>query len=98
LCAAAVVSAVADGDVRTLQRVKGVGKKTAERLVVELRDALARGRGRSGASVPAGPLSDAQAALVALGLTPDEAADRLRRLPGAAGLPLAEVVRRALRA
>lgn len=89
-------AAVTGGDVAALQRVKGVGKKTAERLVVELKDALgAVPRGAGG--VPAGPLGDAAAALVALGLSESEAAERLRRVAGAADLPLAEVVRRALR-
>jgi Holliday junction DNA helicase RuvA len=89
-------AAVTGGDVAALQRVKGVGKKTAERMVVELRDALGAVP-RAAAGVPAGPLGDAAAALVALGLAEAEAAERVRRVPGAAGLPLAEVVRRALR-
>jgi Holliday junction DNA helicase RuvA len=33
-----VAAAIADGDLKTLQRIKGVGKKLAERLTVELRD------------------------------------------------------------
>jgi Holliday junction DNA helicase RuvA len=89
-------AAVSGGDVVALQRVKGVGKKTAERLVVELKDALGSAP-RAAGGVPAGPLSDAAAALVALGLTEGEAAERLRRVPQAADLPLAEVVRKALR-
>jgi Holliday junction DNA helicase RuvA len=89
-------AAVTGGDVTSLQRVKGVGKKTAERLVVELKDALGA-EPRAAGGVPAGPLGDAAAALVSLGLTEAEAFERVRRVPGAADLPLSEVVRRALR-
>ena len=94
-------AAVAAGDVRALTRVKGVGKKTAERLLVDLRDAVGAGAAAgpaSGPSIASGPLADAAAALVSLGLEPAEAADRLRRVRGAEGMPLPELVRKALQA
>lgn len=95
---AALRAAVAGGDVAALTRIKGVGRKTAERLVVELRDALAPGGDAAPPlAAPSGPLADAAAALAALGLDPAEVADRLRKLPDAASLPVEEVVRRALR-
>lgn len=65
-----LVRAVQDNDLATLTRVPRVGKKLAERLVLELRDKLA---GVGGAAmpgrpaVPAGPGADAVRALVALG-------------------------------
>jgi Holliday junction DNA helicase RuvA len=92
-------AAVASGDVKALTRVKGIGKKTAERLVVELRDALAvpGGVASGGAIAGGGPVADAHAALVALGLDPSEAAERLRRIPDAATLDVPALVRRALR-
>ena len=92
-------AAVAAGDVKALTRVKGIGKKTAERLVVELRDALGGvGAVTRGSAAPvAGPLADAHAALLALGLDAGEASERLRRIPDAAGLDVAVLVRKALR-
>lgn len=37
-----LVKAITQGDTRTLEGIKGIGKKTAERMVVELRDKLAK--------------------------------------------------------
>ena len=83
-------SAVAAGDVKALSSVQGVGRKTAERIVVELRDKLG-GFGSVGsapspvsggaASVLRGEDSrgpDTVAALMALGIKPAEAHDSVR--------------------
>ncbi len=83
-------SAVAAGDVKALSSVQGVGRKTAERIVVELRDKLG-GFGATGPAVvpsPGGPASaprgedtrgtDAVAALMALGIKPADAHDSVR--------------------
>jgi len=92
--------AVADGDVARLTRVPGVGKKTAERLVVELREklvALARAAA-PGASAASGPLEQLEQALLGLGFKPaqaDAAAQALRER--AATLPVAELLREALK-
>jgi Holliday junction DNA helicase RuvA len=87
-------TAIDSRDATALSRVKGIGRKTAERLIVEL-------TGKLGVPASAGAgsevLSDAVAALIALGLDRDEAEKRLRRVPNASELPLAERVRRALR-
>jgi len=93
----ALRAAIAAGDVTALTRIKGVGRKTAERLVVELRSAVGPGGAAAPLAPPDGPVAEATAALVALGLDPAEAADRLRKLPEAASLPVAELVRLALR-
>jgi len=62
-------------DVVALTRVPGIGKKTAERIVVELRDRVAGGSssvGRSAGAVPTDPVSEASVALAALGYKPVE--------------------------
>lgn len=67
--------AVATGQSKVLERVKGVGRKTAQRLVLELKEVL----GAEGGSVtiPHGQshavAADAVAALLAIGFTPHEA-------------------------
>jgi holliday junction DNA helicase RuvA len=76
---------ILEGDASVLTRIPGVGKKTAERLIVELRDRLAdledvapppAGETPDGASIRA----DARAALEALGLARAEAEKRIRRV------------------
>lgn len=88
--------AIARGDAAALARVPGVGKRTAERLVTELKGKL----GEAEAS-PLGALSagDAEviAALTALGYSVAEAQQALASLPRAGDLPLEERIRLALR-
>ena len=50
-----LIGAVQRGDVARLTRIPGVGKKTAERIVVELRDRLPKALESAGAEVPAAP-------------------------------------------
>lgn len=74
---------VVTGDIAMLMRIPGVGRKLAERLVVELRDRLARMEGLEPAGVlgdgPAAQArSDARSGLEALGLGRAEAEKRLR--------------------
>jgi len=84
--------AVALQEAARLVKVPGIGKKTAERLLLELKGKLveaAPGVGREGAS-------DAVHALLALGYNEKEALAALRGLP--AGTPVAEAIRFALKA
>jgi Holliday junction DNA helicase RuvA len=83
--------AVARGDVRSLSQISGVGRKTAERIVVELKDRLGI-EAASQAGGPAGPagvmdqvLADAVAALVVLGFKQSEALDAARATQAALG-------------
>ncbi len=85
-------------DTAALTRIPGVGRKIAERLVVEMRDRLAAGA--TGATVgapeplPAGPGAEAFSALVALGYKPPEAL-RLLKAAGPSG-STEDLIRRAL--
>jgi len=87
------------GDVTALTRIPGIGKKTAERIVVELRDRagdLAGGGGAAGMPAAAGdPQADAAIALQQLGYKPAEAA-RMARDVAAAGDDAAAIIRKAL--
>jgi Holliday junction DNA helicase RuvA len=91
--------AVLDEDVAALTAVPGVGRKTAQRIVLELRDKLG---GAAGQLPPAaGPADDAAAqavaALMGLGFSAPEA-HRAVAAVGEPGDDAAELVRRALRA
>jgi Holliday junction DNA helicase RuvA len=91
-----IAQAVTAQDAGRLVKVPGIGKKTAERLLLEL-------KGKFGADIGAGassPGTDAQAdilqALVALGYSDKEAAASLKVLPKDVGV--AEGIKLALRA
>src|SRR5579862_232595 len=64
-----LVPAIRSGDLASLVRIPGVGKKTAERIVVELRDKLAAMESHEPTRVvsPAGPAEDVTSALINLG-------------------------------
>ena len=98
-----LVRAIATGDVGRLTQVKGVGRKTAERLALELREkilTLPVGTGVVLASTPSrgeppsGPLGDVYGALVQLGYKPGEIEPLLERLDPAR--PVTDLVREAL--
>ena len=108
-----LAAAVRNNDVSVLTKVPGVGKKTAERLMVELKNRLdsltdsgavplsvVSVDGADGVS-PAANAAEAEDALIALGYRPPEAsravAAAVRSEEGAAGLSAEELVRLALR-
>ncbi len=89
---------VQTGDITALTRIPGIGKKTAERMVLELRDRAAdlMGTGVGGISaLPADPQSEATIALQQLGYKPAEAA-RMARDATAPGDDAAMIIRKAL--
>ena len=69
--------AIAAGDAAALTIVPGVGKKVAQRVVVDLRDKLG---GEGDLITLEGPLADVREALLSLGLTAQEASEALRNL------------------
>ena len=77
MSADAMRRAVIAGDADALTVVPGVGKKVAQRVVVELRDRLG---GEAELPVDGGPVVDVREALVSLGLTPQEAAEASLRI------------------
>ncbi len=83
----AFVRVIETEDVASLVRLPGVGRKTAERLIIEMRDrvrhpGLAGGSGGAGPDgTPAEPRTEALDALVALGYKAPEARRMLDRVP-----------------
>jgi len=93
---------VSDGDSRRLTTVKGVGAKTAERLMVELKGRLrgiSKERTDGIVSVVSSSRSEAVKALEALGFTLQQADDAVRKVNKDMGddLPVEEIVRTALK-
>lgn len=93
--------AIAGGRADVLRKVPGIGQKTAERLVLELRDKVtppAAGSDVSAAGASASKQADTEvvAALMGLGYSQSEASQAAERLPRDADLPLEERIRTAL--
>lgn len=89
---------VQNQDAASLVRVPGIGRKTAERLLVEMRDRLSAATVAgiaAAASVPSTPEAEAYGALVALGYRPAEAT-RLLKGVGPGTHTTEELIRRAL--
>ena len=94
---------VQEGDTASLTRLPGVGKKTAERLIVEMRDRLKEVSSAMGidtivSDMPmttAGAKSEAVEALVALGYKPNEA-DKMLRSFDSEGMTTEQIIRQAL--
>lgn len=102
---AKIVLAIGTGDYKALTAASGVGPKLAQRLVLELKDKMAKGIGEGGlsfADVPmpgstagaGGVASQAVQALVSLGYTEGEAVRAVAKID--TSLPVAEMIRIAL--
>jgi Holliday junction DNA helicase RuvA len=92
---------VRNGEITALTRIPGIGKKTAERIVVELRDRVdgigGGGAGGFAAAPPTDPVGEARVALEALGYKPVEA-ERLVAKAAADGDDAEAIIRKALKA
>ena len=99
-----LAAAIAEGDVRRLSSVSGVGKKTAERIIVELKDkidpleavALKSGEKTEAEAPPA--MRDAILSLIALGNKPETARQMVQAaFEATPGATVQELIRLALR-
>lgn len=100
-----LVMTVRSGDTSSLTRIPGVGKKTAERLIVEMRDRLNEWETKESLHSSAvtsafdtlvqDDVRDAVSALIALGYKPPEASRMVRQID-TAGLRSEEIIRQAL--
>jgi len=93
-----LAGAAAQGDVACLTRVPGVGRKTAERMLIDLQDRLSEFDLRPSRAAKRGDdgAEEAERALVALGYKAGEAARLVAEIDGTAA-SAAEIVREALR-
>ena len=89
-----LAQAVALQETGRLTKVPGIGKKTAERLLLELRDKLPKG-GAFSATAPVDDSSDILNALLALGYNDKEAAAAMKQLPP--GASVSDGIRQALK-
>ncbi len=102
--AADFVRVVRNNDVTSLVSLPGIGKKTAERLVIEMRDKLddwqSENDGGSGEGMQSPALgnaiAEAESALVALGYKPKEAVQAVKRV-SSPGMSNQELIRQALK-
>ncbi|MBI2869742.1 MAG: Holliday junction branch migration protein RuvA [Chloroflexi bacterium] len=90
-----LATAIATGNEALLQTIPGIGKKTASRLVLDLKDRIAAGWTGPAAS-PARENADVLAALASLGYSPAEAVKAVASLPASPKMALEEKVRLAL--
>jgi len=97
--APAVRGAIAAGDVKLLQSAKGVGKRAAEQIVVELRDKVGLAASEAAEGIVGRPgvntQDEAVEALISLGYSPQDAMLALKDIDGA--LPVEERVKFALK-
>ncbi|WP_455365131.1 Holliday junction branch migration protein RuvA [Kaarinaea lacus] len=99
------ITTVKSNDIASLTRVPGVGKKTAERLIIEMRDRLKEILPEAAASdtaasvandaMPPDEIKDAVSALIALGFKPPEASRMVSGI-NTKGLASEEIIRQAL--
>ena len=96
--------AIASSDVKKLSTVKGLGKKTAERIILELREKVAESAAQIPAKggAPAFPAADdgdedAIVALMSLGFTRAESAKAIDRAKASGASTIEEIIREAIK-
>lgn len=94
-------SALIESDVKRISSISGIGKKTAERVIVELRDKFTAGEtleALAGAEAEPGDhrLRDAALALVSLGYRQDDARKMVQKFSGDSAVSVEDIIRKAL--
>lgn len=98
-----LIQAIVQGNVKQLESVKGIGKKTAERIIVELKDKLSKHSFESDyysvVSYKSNHESDAIQALVSLGITKPVAENAIKKVKGSNEqvIPLEDLIKLALK-
>lgn len=102
---AEITRAILNGDARQLESIKGIGKKSAERIILELRDKL--GKGHSGtdlevnnsAAINNSSEQDALNALISLGIARPFAEQAVRKVMAAETNPgnIEDIIKKALK-
>lgn len=96
------VGLISAGDAKGLTRIKGIGQKTAQRLVLELKDRLVELGVSGGSPVPeptgdGGTIGEAVAALVGLGANPAKARQVVEKVAESGDLSVEDIIKEALR-
>ena len=94
-------TALIESDVKRLSSISGIGKKTAERIIVELRDKFSAGEALetlAGSDEPTGDsrLRDAALALISLGYKQEDARKMVKAIKLEAATSVEEIIRKAL--
>lgn len=94
-------AALVESDVKRISSISGIGKKTAERIIVELRDKFTEGEtleALAGAEAEPGDtrLRDAALALVSLGYKQDDARKMVKKFAGEPEVSVEDIIRKSL--
>jgi len=96
-----ITRAILQGNARQLEAIKGIGKKSAERIILELRDKLGKNKIEANISslIDNSLEQDALNALIALGIARPAAENAIRKAlqGGAEGLKVEEIIKKALK-
>jgi Holliday junction DNA helicase RuvA len=96
-----ITRAILQGNARQLEAIKGIGKKSAERIILELRDKLGKSKAETNFStlIDNSLEQDALNALIALGIARPAAENAIRKAlqEGAEGLKVEDIIKKALK-
>lgn len=96
-----ITRAILQGNARQLESIKGIGKKSAERVILELRDKLGKSKLETNISslIDNSLEQDALNALIALGIARPAAENAIRKVlnEGAESLKVEDVIKKALK-